>query len=67
MRWTALVLAFTASGCVLVKPSQRAMLATPEMDPATEALEHSFHSHVEAAREAGFGGHGTQGGGCGCG
>jgi len=51
----------------LVKPSQREALATPEMDPSTEALEHAFHGHVEGAREGSFGGHGTQGGGCGCG
>ena len=39
----------------------------PEMDPSIDTLEHVFHSHVEAAREGAFGGHGTQGGGCGCG
>ncbi len=61
-----LVLA-TVSGCVTVAPSQREHLAKPEMDPESAALEESFHSHFEAAREAGFGGHGVSGGGCGCG
>ena len=55
------------SGCVTVKPTQRQQLAKPEMTPATESEEEVFHSHVEAAREAGFGGHGAAGGGCGCG
>ncbi len=49
------------SGCVTVAPSQR------EMNPESAALEESFHSHFEAAREGGFGGHGVAGGGCGCG
>ena len=60
------VLALTA-GCVTVKPHEREHLATPEMDPSTNALEETFYSHVESAREGGFGGHGAAGGGCGCG
>lgn len=55
------------ASCVTVKPSERRQLAKPEMTPATDAEEEQFHSHVEAAREAGFGGHGAAGGGCGCG
>lgn len=62
-----LVVALGASGCVMVKPTQRGQLAQPEMNPATAAGEETFHSHVEAAREASFGGHGAAGGGCGCG
>lgn len=62
-----LALALLGSGCAMVKPSQRAALAMPEMDPANDALEHAFYGHVEGAREGAFGGHGTQGGGCGCG
>ncbi|MEM6996449.1 MAG: DUF4266 domain-containing protein [Myxococcota bacterium] len=60
-------LALGAVGCVTVKPTQRKQLAKPEMTPATEGGEETFHSHVEAAREGGFGGHGAAGGGCGCG
>ncbi|KIG13177.1 hypothetical protein DB30_00485 [Enhygromyxa salina] len=37
------------------------------MDPASHALDEQFLSHIESAREAGFGGHGASGGGCGCG
>lgn len=55
------------SGCATVSASQRGYLAQPEMDPATAADEEAFHAHIEAAREAGMGGHGAQGGGCGCG
>jgi hypothetical protein len=55
------------TGCVTVSPSQRQLLSQPEMTPATDAAEEVWHGHVEAAREAGFGGHGAAGGGCGCG
>jgi hypothetical protein len=54
-------------GCVTVKPHEREHLAQPEMDPAGDALEETFYSHIESAREGGFGGHGAAGGGCGCG
>lgn len=56
-----------AGGCVTVTPAQRQQLSRPEMTPATDAVEEVWHTHVEAAREAGFGGHGAAGGGCGCG
>jgi len=59
--------AIVTAGCVTVGPAQRAQLAKPEMTPAGETAEETFHSHVEAAREGGFGGHGAAGGGCGCG
>lgn len=56
-----------ASGCATVKPSEREVLSRPEMNPAMEGMEEQFQSHVESAREGGFGGHGAAGGGCGCG
>jgi len=62
----ALALAATAA-CATVKPSEREVLSRPEMNPASEGLEEQFQSHVESAREGGFGGHGAAGGGCGCG
>ncbi|MCA9680945.1 MAG: DUF4266 domain-containing protein [Myxococcales bacterium] len=68
--FTAVALAALAGGstaCVTVAPHQRALLAQPEMNPASDALEESFHSHIESAREGAFGGHGASGGGCGCG
>ena len=63
----ALALVVLASGCVTVTPAQRELLSRPEMTPAADAHEEVFHGHIEAAREAGFGGHGGVGGGCGCG
>ncbi len=56
-----------AAACVTVTPAQRANLSQPEMTPASDADEESFHTHVEAAREGSMGGHGAAGGGCGCG
>jgi hypothetical protein len=63
----AIVLALMSAACVTVQPHQRQYLAQPEMDPAADALEEMFHSHIESAREGGFGGHRASGGGCGCG
>ena len=63
----ALVASLGTAGCVTVTPAQRQILSEPEMTPATDAPEEVWHGHVEAAREAGFGGHGAAGGGCGCG
>ncbi len=60
-------LVLTATGCATVKPSEREVLSRPEMNPAVEGMEEQFQSHVESAREGGFGGHGAAGGGCGCG
>jgi hypothetical protein len=62
-----LVVGLGVSGCVTVKPYEREYLALPEMNPASDALEESFYSHIESAREGAFGGHGAAGGGCGCG
>ena len=72
VRWAlgltfTLGLVLTAVGCATVKPSEREVLSRPEMNPATEGMEEQFQSHVESAREGGFGGHGAAGGGCGCG
>ncbi len=64
----ALLLAGSAlTGCATVRPSEREVLSRPEMNPADDLEEEIFHSHVEAAREGAFGGHGAAGGGCGCG
>ncbi len=63
----ALVTSLGTAACVTVTPAQRQILSQPEMTPATDLPEEVWHGHVEAAREAGFGGHGAAGGGCGCG
>ena len=62
-----LLLAASQAACVTVRPAERQVLSRPEMDPARDAPEEIWHSHVESAREGGFGGHGAAGGGCGCG
>ena len=61
------LLAASQAGCVTVRPSERQILSRPEMDPSRDLHEEIWHSHVESAREGGFGGHGAAGGGCGCG
>lgn len=63
----AVCLGLAGSACVTVQAHERQHLAMPEMNPATDALEESFHAHIESAREGAFGGHGAAGGGCGCG
>lgn len=67
IRLAVLLMLCVAAGCVTVTPAQRQYLSLPEMTPETAALEHTWHSHVEAAREGAMGGHGAAGGGCGCG
>jgi hypothetical protein len=57
---------FSASGCVTVRPEERAILADPKMrfqgDPRAAAqIEHALQN-----REGSFGGGSVQGGGCGC-
>ncbi len=64
---SAALFAACASACATVRPSEREVLSRPEMNPQTEGMEDKFQSHVESAREGGFGGHGAAGGGCGCG
>lgn len=63
----AILATLLAAGCVTVQPHERKELAKPEMNPGSDQLEETFHTHIESAREGAFGGHGAQGGGCGCG
>jgi len=55
-----------ATGCVTVRPEQRAILSDPKMrfqgDPKTAAEL----DHVLENREGSFGGGSVEGGGCGC-
>ena len=60
---TALLL---AAGCVHVPPYARENLARSSMNPAREARENIFASHVHDAREGATGGQGSSGAGCGC-
>jgi hypothetical protein len=65
---TALLVAaaLLGAGCVHVPPYERENLARPSMNPAREAREQIFASHVHDAREGATGGQGSSGAGCGC-
>lgn len=59
------LLAVLVSGCVTVKPQERAVLADPSMqfesDPQAAQVRHAIEN-----REGSYGGAGVTGGGCGC-
>jgi hypothetical protein len=54
------------SGCVTVRPEQRAILADPVMQFQGDPREAAQRQHVLENREGSFGGSSVQGGGCGC-
>jgi hypothetical protein len=54
------------SGCVTVRPEQRAILADPIMQFGADARERAALDHVLENREGSFGSGAVQGGGCGC-
>lgn len=53
-------------GCANVAPSERGVLARPEMQFDADAAHVKLIDQVYAAREAASGGRVTGGGGCGC-
>jgi hypothetical protein len=53
------------SGCVTVRPQQRAILADPIMQFDGRKSDRNL-DHVLENREGSFGGGAVQGGGCGC-
>lgn len=62
--WCVLSLLFT--GCVTVRPEQRAILADPTMQYEASPLEEGARQHVYENREGTYGGGSVEGGGCGC-
>jgi hypothetical protein len=64
------IVAFTVasgiSGCVTVRPEQRAILADPKMRMQGDPRTATEMDHVIENREGSFGGGSVQGGGCGC-
>ncbi len=54
------------AGCVTVEPQQRAILADPTMQFASEAKHEAPLRHAIDNREGSMGGTGVSGGGCGC-
>jgi hypothetical protein len=54
------------SGCVTVRPEQRAILADPKMRFQGDPRNAAELDHVLENREGSFGGGTVEGGGCGC-
>jgi hypothetical protein len=65
---TLLTLAALAAltGCAAVKPWEREVLARPDMQPDSNALDASLDDHIHFSKEGTSGGRGFGGGGCGC-
>jgi hypothetical protein len=61
----ALLLAVTLIGCNTVRPYEREYLAQPGMKLAPSS-DTEADAHMLESREAGIGGYGVAGGGCGC-
>jgi len=61
-----LLLALAASGCVTVRPEQRAVLADPTMQFDNDPGDGAAREHVLENREGSSGGTSVKGGGCGC-
>jgi Domain of unknown function (DUF4266) len=54
------------TGCVTVRPEQRAILADPMMAFDTDSVNEAQLQHALENREGAFGGGSVKGGGCGC-
>lgn len=55
-----------SSGCVVVKPWERDLLARRDMSWEPDALEASREAHIYFSKEASMPGGSGGGGGCGC-
>jgi hypothetical protein len=60
------VLLLGLSGCVTVRPEQRAVLADPTMQFDNDPGDGAARDHVLENREGSSGGTSVKGGGCGC-
>ena len=54
------------SGCTVVQPWERDVLARPEMSLDAAPLDAAIDDHIYFSKEASSGGRGFGGGGCGC-
>jgi hypothetical protein len=61
-----LLAVLASTGCVTVRPEQRALHADPTMSFEGEPGEKAAAEHVLENRESSFGGGSVRGGGCGC-
>ena len=62
----SLLLSGLAAGCANVAPTQRGVLARPEMQFDPDVAHVKVIDQIYAAREGASGGRVTGGGGCGC-
>jgi starvation-inducible outer membrane lipoprotein len=58
---------FVLSGCANVAPTQRGVLARPDMQFDHDLAQVKIVEHTYASKEAAAGGRAIGGGGCGCG
>lgn len=63
---TLLALSATGCGSAGVKPWERGVLAEPDMQFGSSAVDDSIDDHMYFSKEASSGGRGFGGGGCGC-
>lgn len=61
-----ILVAVSASGCVVVKAHERGNLAKRSMTNDRDPGEARFNQHAAGSREGADGGTGQPGGGCGC-
>jgi hypothetical protein len=54
------------NGCANVKPWEREVLARPDMQLDSNALDTALDDHIYFSKEGTSGGRGFGGGGCGC-
>ncbi len=65
-RLLGVLIALAFSGCVTVRPEQRAVLADPTMQFDADPGDGAAREHVLENREGSVGGGSVKGGGCGC-
>jgi hypothetical protein len=65
-RLSACLIALALSSCAKVAPFERGTLGHRCMQVTTTPERQAARDHVLSVREAAAGGHGAQGGGCGC-
>jgi hypothetical protein len=63
---TAVAILFTLSGCTVVKPWERDLLARRDMAFESDTLEAAREAHIYFSKEASMPGGSGGGGGCGC-
>lgn len=61
-----MIVLVACAGCSEVLPRQRGNLALPQMAFTTDSLRFGLRQHTAFSKEAGAGGYGGSGGGCGC-